>query len=164
MQRTIRILYGALHRWASGRGCWEAVLAAGRWRGLFRRRRANTRGGNDAGTLQDGIEPVGGQISKGIGFAGWPEDFYPVDLGGRIESEVQTQVVLREVTAAAMNLIGLSHAAGSHFDACADGQAVALRTRQLETDPMPAGNAVISQNHGSAVDVAHDDVHVAIIK
>src|SRR6266581_7989179 len=145
---------------------WLLRGCARSWRGpgLSGRSGANAHGGNDAGTLQDGIKLVGGDVRERIGFARWPENFHAVDPGGSTQSEMQTQIVLREVTAAAVNFVRLRHAAGNHLDPRADSEAVALRAGQFETDPMPACNAMVFQNHGSAVDVANDDVHVAVVK
>ena len=77
---------------------------------------------------------------------------------------MQAQIVLRKVTAAAVNLISLRDTACSHFDARADGEAVALRTREFKTDPVTARNAVIPQNHRGPVNIADDDIHVSIVE
>src|SRR5215472_6639007 len=124
---------------------WLPRGCARRRRGLALSRRsgANAHGGNDAGTLQDGIKLVGGEVRERIGFARWPENFHAVDPGRDTQPEMQTQIVLREVAATAMNFVRLRHAAGNHLDARADSEAVALRAGQFETDPMPGVNAMV---------------------
>jgi hypothetical protein len=55
-----------------------------------------------------------------------PGDFDRVEGGGLVGAEVDAEIVLREVAAAAMNLVRLRDTAGDHFHARADCQAVAL--------------------------------------
>src|SRR5262249_59221835 len=87
-----------------------------------------------------------------------------VEGGGAAETEVDWRVVLREVAAAAMNLVGLRHAAGGELDARADREAIALGARQFEADPMAAGHAGITQNHRAALQILDDDVHIAVVE
>ena len=73
---------------------------------------------------------------------------------------MQTKIVLRQVTTATVDLVTLRHSPGDDFDSGADRQAVALRSRQFETDPVAARDALILQDHRGAVDIA--DHHVDI--
>src|SRR5437660_12670210 len=114
---------------------WLLRGCARSWRGpgLSRRSGANAHGGNDAGTLQDGIKLVGGEVRERIGFARWPENFHAVDPGGSTQSEMQTQIVLREVTAAAVNFVRLLHAADNPLDPLADSESIAIRGGHVDS-------------------------------
>ena len=74
------------------------------------------------------------------------------------------QIILRKIAAAAVDLVGLRHAAGDDLDAGIEREPVALGAGQLEADPMASGDAVIAQNHRAAVDIADDDIHIAVIE
>ena len=77
---------------------------------------------------------------------------------------MQARIILREIASAAVHLIRLCHTARYEFHSRANRHAIALGARQIEADPMTAWHSVIFQNHGSAVEVTHDYVHIAIIK
>ena len=74
------------------------------------------------------------------------------------------KIILREVAAATVNLLRLAHPSSNNLDLGSDGQAIALRPCQLEAYPVASRNAVISQNHGRAIEVLDDGVHVAVIE
>ena len=77
---------------------------------------------------------------------------------------MDAQIVLRKIAAAAVNFVGLRHAAGDDFDARVERQTIAFGAGKFEADPVAAGDAVIAQNHGRAIDVADDYIHVAIVE
>jgi hypothetical protein len=61
------------------------------------------------------------------------------------QPRVYAQIVLRKITASAMNLIGLRHSTGDNFDASIECEAVAFGSSELETDPMASRNTFIFQ-------------------
>jgi hypothetical protein len=63
-----------------------------------------------------------------------------------------------------VNLIGLCDTTRHEFDSRTNRHAIALGARQLEADPIAAWYAVVSQNHRSAVEVADDHVHIAVVE
>src|SRR5258708_7820779 len=142
------------------RGRWDINFCASRGFGLSGRSWANAFRRHHAGAFQDGIELVSRQIRERVQFSRGPANFDAVDFGGGAQTEMQTKIVLRQVTAAAVDLVALRDAPGDDFDSCADCEAVALRSRQFETDPVAAIDALILQDHGSAVDIADHDVDI----
>jgi hypothetical protein len=87
-----------------------------------------------------------------------------IDFFGRAKAEVQARIILGEIASAAVHLIGLCDTAGYEFHSRTNRHAIALAARQVEADPIAAWYAVIFQNHGSAVEVTDDYVHIAIVE
>ena len=77
---------------------------------------------------------------------------------------MDAQIVLREIAAAAVDLVGLCHTAGDDLDARIEREAIALGSGQFKAHPVTSGNAVIPQKHRRPVDIADDNVHVAVIE
>jgi hypothetical protein len=61
----------------------------------------------DALALYDRIDEICWDIAQGFKFAAWPSDFYFVHFGFGAEAEMQSRIVLREVTASAANFAEL---------------------------------------------------------
>lgn len=120
--------------------------------------------GNDTLAFEHSVILIRDQRSDVVYRAGWPVNLYAVDLCGGAETEMQAQVVLREITAAAMDFAALRHPAGDHFDACIQRKAIALRAGQFEADPMMPWNSAVSQNHGAPIKIIDDNIQVSIIE
>jgi hypothetical protein len=56
---------------------------------------------------------------------------------------MESKSILREVTATAMDFVGLPDAAGDHLDSRADRQAIAFCDGEFETDPMTTEDAAV---------------------
>ena len=82
--------------------------------------------GDDSFAFQNAIELIGREILGRIDRAGWPAYFERVDLSGCAEAKMHAEIVLRNITAAAVNLVGLGHPSGDDFQACANRQSIAL--------------------------------------
>src|SRR5579872_6126223 len=82
---------------------------------------------------------AGGEISGDLPDAARPEDFELVDFCGCSQSEMQPQVVLRKIAAAAAHFIDLGSAAGREAHARTNGATVRFHTLQLQTHPIAGG-------------------------
>ena len=63
------------------------------------------------------------------------------------QAEVNAQIVLGKITAAAKHLAGLHEISGSGLHARVQGEAIALHTFQLEADPVVLGAALRLKNY-----------------
>src|ERR1700744_2386856 len=118
---------------------------------------------NDSGSFEDGVKVIGSYVGELFDRARRPSDFDGVDASRLCQPEMQTQIVLGEIAAAAANLIGLRHASSGESDARPEPQPIALCPGQFEADPMCAQDAVVVKNHRRAIDVRDDEVDVAIV-
>ena len=87
-----------------------------------------------------------------------------IDFFCRAKSEVQTRIILREVAAAAVDLIRLCDTSCYHFYSGTNRHAIAFGARQIEADPIAAWYSVVFQDHRSAVEIPDDHVHIAIVE
>jgi len=101
--------------------------------------------GNDSVALEHCVKLIGRQASDVIDGSGRPANFDAVDFRGRAETKMQAEIVLRKITAAAMNLVGLRHSSSNNFDAGVESEAIRLGSGELETDPMASSNTIIIQ-------------------
>jgi hypothetical protein len=88
-------------------------------------------GGAEAGAFEEGVDGVDRKVSEGLVFAGGPANFELVDFGGFAEAEMEAEIVLREVAAAAAHFADLADAAGVQRDASANRGAIAFRADEL---------------------------------
>src|SRR5215213_3878734 len=86
---------------------------------------------DDALTLFDGQDFVGGRARYLLGRAAGPADFYQVYLRPLLKAEVEAQVVLRGVARAAADFVRLHEVARDDAHARADGVAVRLHADEL---------------------------------
>src|ERR1700759_257753 len=98
---------------------------------------------DNSSSFENGIELVGYQIFENINCSGRPMDFNQVDLGGRSQPEVNSQIMLRKITASAVNLFRLAHATRQNFEPRADCKTIALGAGQFEAYPVSSRDAVI---------------------
>src|SRR6516162_8919136 len=104
-------------------------------------------GGHRTVPFQHGIELVSVKILERFHFAGRPADRNAVDPGGRVQTEVYAQVVLRKIASAAVDLFGLAHSVRDNSGSRTNRQAVAAGALQLKARPVPAGYSTIPQDH-----------------
>src|SRR5262249_8646503 len=87
----------------------------------------------------EGEDAVRGEIAPFLLEAAGPAHVQPLYRGGRGQTEVYTQVVLRRVAAPAPHLLGLDRAARGAAHAGADRAPVRARAHELEGQPVVAG-------------------------
>src|SRR5580704_5839476 len=124
-------------------------------------RRPNSLRRNHALPLEHRIELIGGKVSQSLHLARWPADLQAVDLGCSAQPGVDAQIVLREIAATAVDLIGLGNAAGNDLEPGVERQPVALRTAgQLEADPVPPRHPMVPEKRWRPIAVADYDIHI----
>src|ERR1019366_9978761 len=115
-------------RMESGRGFTAAYLEEGR----------GEIDGVPAGSrLTDGHHMVRRHILQNRLFTGWPANRNGIGARGAAQPEVQPHVVLREVTAPAVELVGLHAPRGGYHDPGADGAAIGFRAGEPDQQPVP---------------------------
>src|SRR5580704_19656660 len=72
---------------------------------------------NNSLSFKHGIELIGREVAQGFNLARWPSNLQAIDLRRRTQTEVHTKIVLREIAAAAVDLVGLCHAPGHDLQA-----------------------------------------------
>src|SRR5271163_289583 len=145
-------------------------------RPLIRGERAPHREGlEDAATLFEDVEVVGGEIAEDVFGAGGPEEFNLVGLGCGVEAEVDAEVVLRVVAAAAADLFDLAErlfanagvilrsGLGGDDDAGADAGAIALFANDADLDPVAGDGGFAMEELRRGVDAVDDGIHVAVV-
>ena len=80
------------------------------------------------------------------------------------ETEVDSEVVLRQVTSTAADFIHLDQISGNGFDAGIQGQTIALRSGKLESDPVVLVPALTAQDHRLAIQILDDNVDMAVVE
>ncbi len=105
---------------------------------------------------------VAPKVLKGFHQATRPTHFKALDLGFLTQPEVNTEVVVREVTSSAAHLGDLFPIADLDCDARADGVPVALSSHQPECKPMVAVSAFIAEQGRAVIQIDDQDVQVAI--
>src|SRR6516162_10268968 len=80
------------------------------------------------------------------------------------QSEMNTQIILRQVTSTAEDLTKLNCFAGRGTDSYILSQAVALHSLQLQADPMVTHPAARPQNHRRANQIFYDRVESAVVE
>src|SRR5947209_2780021 len=118
---------------------------------------------DEALAFLDGQNLIHARARDFINRAARPADFYQVNLGALLKAEVQPQVALRDVAAAAPNLVRLREIAGDDFNTRADAVAIAPHADGLNQDGVVRVAAVVAQQLRRAVEVADDYVNVAVV-
>jgi len=94
---------------------------------------------------------------------GRPLHFNQIDLRRLSDAKVQAQIALGHHAGSAVDLVHLPVLADGHIGACAKGCTIALRSDQLELDPVVLISAIIAQQRRRIVHVADDNVDVAVV-
>src|SRR4029077_18501257 len=103
-------------------------------------------------------------MGQSFGLAGGPANVDAVQPIVRSQPEVDSQVVLRKITSTTTDLIYLNQVSSNCLDARVQRQPIALRSRQLEADPMVLLPALVAKDHGFPVQILDNDVHSPIIE
>src|ERR1700739_1248531 len=77
---------------------------------------------------------------------------------------MNAQIVLREITSPAVDLVGLCHASRDQLKACANCQPIAPGSGKLKADPVASGDALVLEQHRRSIDFADDSVHLAVVE
>jgi len=101
--------------------------------------------GNDSVALEHCVKLIGRQATDVIDGSRRPANLDAVDFRSRAETKVQAEIVLRKITASAMNLVGLRHSTRDNFRTSVESEAIAFCSGELETDPMASRNTIIFQ-------------------
>jgi len=107
-------------------------------------------GEDEGAVLLEGVEVVGLDVGEGLGGGVGPLDFYLVDEAGVADAEVQGQVALGEVAAAAADFLQLVLRAGGDADAGVEGEAIFGAAFEGETYPVICGVGFGLEDHGAA--------------
>src|ERR1051326_4760838 len=86
-----------------------------------------------------------------------------IDLGSLLKSEMHSQIALREITAAAVNLANLGQIAGNNFDARANAVAIALHSDSLDQNGIAGVAAIVAQQLRRAVKIIDHDVDITVV-
>ena len=76
---------------------------------------------------------------------------------------MQLEVILREITPTAPDLINLALGAGADLDSCADTVAVGLAADGFDLNPVPGVATFVAEQVRGAVHVVNGDVDVAVV-
>jgi hypothetical protein len=120
--------------------------------------------GHNPVSLEYGIKLVRGEVAKGLNASGRPANLHFVNSHGSAQTEVDPQIILREVASTAVNFFCLCHSACHDLDPRVQCQAVALGSRELKAYPMAAWNPMILQNHRTPVEIADHDIQITVVE
>src|SRR5712691_2022189 len=102
-------------------------------------------GAADARTFDEGVNGVGSDVFQSFDITAGPANFDGFHFFDGAETEVKTQIVLREITSSATDFAELLYACSTNGYSCADCGAVALCADELEEDAMIAIGVPIFQ-------------------
>ena len=94
--------------------------------------------------------------------AAGPADLQRFDLGGAANAEVQAEIALRNVAAAAADFPDLMMAVDAQGYASADGVAIGLCADELDGDPVSLGR-IVFQEAGSVVTIVHKELDASVV-
>src|ERR1700723_918820 len=77
---------------------------------------------------------------------------------------MDSQVILRQVAAAAVDLVGLRDATRDDLDASIQRKSISLLSSEFKAHPVTTRNASVAQKHRRTVDIADHHIHVSVIK
>ena len=89
----------------------------------------NLVGRHNSFPFQNCVKPVYRQTFEYFGRPTWPSDFQRIDLVSRTQTEVNAQIVLRQVAATTVNLFSLSNPARDDCQSCPNRKTVAFDSR-----------------------------------
>src|SRR5215469_14993367 len=119
---------------------------------------------NDSLSFQNCIRPVRWQTFNYFGTPTRPLDLQGVDLVSRAQTEVNAQIILRQVAATTVDLLSLSDPACGQFQPCTDGKTVAPDSLEFKADPVVPRYSVILENQWGAIQIADNNVDLAVIE
>src|SRR5258706_1025896 len=131
---------------------------------MRRGRRWKLLGIADALAFHNSVNGVCGDILERFGFAVWPANFDGVHFCRRAETKMQAQVVLREITSAAMDFAELLNTCRADGHAGADRSAIAFCADQIKQGAMVAIGIHVLEQRASLTNVEDDDVDIAVIE
>src|SRR6266853_1738001 len=131
-------------------------------RSTYRRRQVF--GVADSRAFHDGINAVCRDILKCLDRAVRPANFHRFHFLGRSQAEMKTQIVLREIACAPVDLAELLNARGANGYARADRRAIALRANELEQNAMKSARVHILEKRGCLANVEQENVDVACVE
>src|SRR6267378_5750119 len=138
-------------------------------RGLVSLLRLELHGADDAFAFFDEDHLVRLDVLQGFHEAAGPANLEDLDVFGFADAEVNAQIILRKIAAAAADIVDLrmqTLLAGTMryaFDACADAAAIGFRANGLDFDPIVGGARVAPQKLGKIVNGVDDDVEIAVV-
>src|ERR1700693_3460266 len=107
---------------------------------------------------------VGGEIMEDFFFPGRPKDLQPTDSVVGSQAKVNSQVILRKITAAAEHFAFLHQVSSKTFHSRIQSEAVALRSFQFETDPMISWAAFRPQYSGLALKIFNYHLELSVVE
>src|ERR1700674_2862178 len=119
--------------------------------------------GYDSFAFFHNIETVRRKVLQDLSAAGRPANLNPIDFVRGPQSKMHPQVILREIAAAAANLIDLGERACNHSHLRTQTESVAARADELNCDPVVGTGPFIVENHGRTVDVFDHNIDSAIV-
>src|SRR5438094_6326650 len=151
---------GACAGWA-----YPVVIAAHTTRAAAPRvrRRLLARSLNTSAAFLQRVQAIDGKVFPALFKAVRPSYVDPIDAGAGGESEVHTQIVLRQVAAAAADLLPLLDPAGQRPHARADRIAIRLHADELQREPVMRGIALEAEQVRRVVDVRDGDVDLPVV-
>src|SRR5438034_11015648 len=108
-------------------------------------------------------DPVGVNVGNLVYHAARPVNFYDIYRRPFLKSEMQSEIVLRKITVAAMNFVNLLQITGHDRDARSDAVPITLYTNQLDQYGIVCVAAFVSQQLRSAIQIVNDHVDITII-
>src|SRR5882762_868560 len=126
-------------------------------------------GADDAFAFFDEDNLIGLDVFEGFDEAAGPADFEELDAFGFADAEVDAEIVLRKVAAAAADFVNLWMQAlldgkmSDAFDARADAAAIGFCADGFNFDPIVAGARVAAKELRVIVDGVDDDVEIAVV-
>src|SRR5579863_8235346 len=108
-------------------------------------------------------DPVGRNVLQAVHPAARPAKRDFVHRRAAAKTEVGAKIVLRNVTAAAANLVRLPLGAGADLDPRPDPVTVGLAAHGSDLNPVLAVSAVVAQQVSRTVHVVDGDVNVSVV-
>src|SRR6266481_711935 len=136
---------------------------------LLRFGRGELHAAEDAFAFFDDDDLIGLDVLEGFDKAAGPADFQELDGFGFADAEVDAQIVLGKIAAAATDFVDLGMKTffagemGDAFDARADAAAIGFCADGFYFDPIVAGAGVAAQKLRVIVDGVDDDVKIAVV-
>src|SRR6516165_1826618 len=124
---------------------------------------------HDAFALSHIDELVGLNVFQCVHHSTRPTNFENVDFGSVSDAEMDPQVILREVSAAAADFIdllvrlGLTRHLNDAAHPCSDSAAVGFDTYRADLNPVILQLRVTTEQLRKLVDAVHHDINVAVV-
>src|SRR5256885_9468291 len=92
-----------------------------------------------------------------------PVNLDQIYLRSLLKSEMHSQIALRKITAAAVQVASLGEIAGNDFDSRANAVAIAFHSHCLDQNGIAGVAAVVSQQLRRAIKIIDHDVDVTVV-